>query len=195
MFWEVILGFWGHIHSLDRMIQLSVRQIFRPTICAAFVVAIVIGHAIAQQNPTLGDVLRGQLVPFSPMTIPNLDKRITSFAMLNDDRTFLIAYYLDTPENLLRFPIFITSLDKETGNWRHKALHSVRVTVFENSDHPIQDDCLGSVISVERSEKRYFLNLHFNPSAGCLIILNLDLSVDHTFGGSLAAVFKSGLIV
>ena len=149
------------------------------------------GSAGAQPNPTLADVLRHESV-LPPVTIPHLDSRITSYATLNNDQEFLIAYYLDNPRNELRFPLLVTSLDKHSGKWRHAELTGIKVQVFEGADHQIQDDCLGSVLDTSRHGDEYFLNLHFNPSAGCLLILNRDLTVRHTLAGWPVAFFKSG---
>jgi hypothetical protein len=157
--------------------------------------ALAAGNAAAQQNPTLADVLKQEGIPSPQRTIPNLNSRITSFSTLNDDREFLIAYYLDNPKNELRFPLLVTLFDRHSGRWRHVELTDIKVQVFEGADHPIQDDCIGSVLDISRHGDQYFLNLHFNPSAGCLLVLNTDLTVSHTLAGWPVAFFKSGSFV
>jgi hypothetical protein len=69
------------------------------------------------------------------------------------------------------------------------------VNVFAETGRGIEDDCLGSVLSIARNGGWHYLNLHFNPSAGCLLILNRDLTVSQTLGGWTVAFFHSGLLV
>lgn len=114
---------------------------------------------------------------------------------MNDDREFVIAYYLDNPKNELRFPLLITLFDKHSAIWRHVELTDIKVQIFGDTDHELQDDCIGSVLDISRQGDQYFLNLHFNPSAGCLLVLNTDLTVSHTLAGWPVAFFKSGSFV
>jgi hypothetical protein len=156
---------------------------------------IICGPAAAQQNPTLADVLKREAIPYPRTTVLHLNSRITSYATLNDAQEFLIAYYLDNPQNELRFPLFLTRFDKRTGKWRHVELAGVKVKIFEGTDHEMPDDCLGSALSIERNVKWYYLNLHLTPSAGCLLIFNDDLTTSQILGGWTAAFFKSGLLL
>ena len=112
---------------------------------------------------------------------------ITSYAVLNDDSEFVIAYYLANDKNELRFPLFASRLDKKTGQWQNRELNDVKVvtqgtgTIWDG--HSM--DCIGSVLSVKEYRRRYYLNLHFNPSAGCLLILTSDLTIDQTLPGGV----------
>ena len=148
--------------------------------------------AVGQQSSTLADVLEQNSIATAASSIPNLDQPITSYATLNDDQEFLIAYYLMTPDNLLQFPLFLTRFDKRTGEWENASLVDVKVPVFQSTQ---QTECIGSVLRIERSREWYYLNLHWTPSAGCLLILNHDLTVSHTVSGWTAGFFKSGLVV
>jgi len=125
------------------------------------------GRDAAQQNPTLADVLKQEAVPLPPLN----------------------------PKNELSFPLTLTHFDRRSGKWRHAELTDIRVKILEGTDHEIQDDCMGSVLGVSRHGNRYFLNLHFNPSAGCLLILNANLTVSRTLDGGSAGFFKSGLLI
>jgi hypothetical protein len=153
------------------------------------------GGASAQQNPTLAGILKQEGVPLPPSEIPHRDSQVTSYAALNDDREFLIAYYLDNPENELRFPLFLTLFDKRSTKWHHVELSDVKVNIFAGTDYELPDDCLGSVLSVKRDHASYYLDIHLTPSAGCLLILKQDLSVSQTLDGWTAGFFKSGLLV
>jgi hypothetical protein len=150
--------------------------------------------ALGQENQTLADVLKRQSIPSVPASVPHLNSRITSYATLNDDREFLIAYYIVAPQNELRFPLFMTRFDKPTGKWEHVAFSDLRVTV-QLGQQKTQSECIGSVLRIEHNGTWYYLNLHWNPSAGCLVVLNRDLSVSQTLTGWSTAFFKSGLLV
>ncbi|HXZ81855.1 MAG TPA: hypothetical protein VEG30_18145 [Terriglobales bacterium] len=157
---------------------------------------VFIGNTSAQERETLADVLQQHEIPSPPASIPHLTSRITSYDVLNDDREFLIAYYMvDTAdENALRPPLFLTRFDKKTQEWQHVAITGQKSEGLP--DRPeLQDDCLGSVLRAEHHNSWYYLNLHWNPSAGCLLILNEDLSVSHTLPGGSAGFFQTGLLV
>ncbi len=71
-----------------------------PQVLWALLLTVCLGIGVAaQQNPTLAEVLKQNAVSFSTASLSHLNSRITSFAILDDDREFLIAYYLDNPEN------------------------------------------------------------------------------------------------
>ena len=153
------------------------------------------GQIAAEQNETLAEALRRESIPFPPVSIPHLDSQITSYATLNDDQEFLIAYYLLARRNELRTPLFVTGFNKKTGRWRHKSLADIKVKAFEERPEELEADCLGSVLSIQRSRGRFYLDLHLSPSAGCLLILSRDLDVWQALGGWTNAFFKSGLLV
>jgi len=155
----------------------------------AAVLLSLLNYAVGQQSSTLADVLEQNSIAAPARSIPNLDRPITSYATLNDDQEFLIAYYLMTPDNRMQFPLFLTRFDKRTGEWQNASLVDVKVPVFQSTQ---QTECIGSVLRIERNRAWYYLNLHWNPSAGCLLIVNQDLTVSHTLPGSTAGFFKSG---
>jgi len=74
-------------------------------------------------------------------------------------------------------------------------LTDLKVKIFEGTEQETQDDCIGSALRLEGNGNWYYLDLHWNPSAGCLVILNHDLTVHQTLTGWTAAFFKSGLLV
>ncbi len=149
---------------------------------------------VSQENPTFADVLKQHSVPFPPATIPHLNTKITSFDILDDEQEFVIAYYPDNPKNELRAPLLLTRLNKLTGRWDHAALAESELAVTDIKDGS-NFPCLGSVMKVQRSTQRYLLTLHWNPSAGCFIVLKSDLRVEDARTGGVAATFRSGLIV
>ena len=169
----------------------------RPAV-AAFLVSVLfsLAAAVGQQRETLADVLQQHEIPFPPASIPHLTSRITSYDVLNDDREFLIAYYIvDTAdENALRPPLFVTRFDKNSQHWQHMAITGQKSEFFPRKPE-LQADCFGSVLRVEHHNRWYYLNLHWNPSAGCLLILNEDLSLSHILPGWSSAFLSSGLLV
>jgi len=128
-------------------------------------------------------------------SVPDVHSEITSYATLNDNEEFVIAYYLvhRLDRSVLNPPLLITRFEKKTGEWSHVALSGVKVKAMEDSD--TQVDCLGSVLKIQRNAGRYYLALHWNPSAGCSIILNHDLRVSGTLGGDAAGFLHSGLLL
>ncbi|MBV8052917.1 MAG: hypothetical protein JOZ80_17140 [Acidobacteriaceae bacterium] len=167
----------------------------RVYLVACFCFGLFLTHSGAQQELTLADVLLGENIPPLPITIPDLHSEITSYATLNDDKEFVVGYYLLDPaeRNALKTPLLITRFDKQTNEWSHVALSGVKVKALEG--HDIESDCLGSVSAIERHNGNYYLNLHLTPSASCTLILNRDLTVSHTLGGWTDAFFESGRVI
>ena len=127
-----------------------------------------------QQNLMLADVLKQNSVSFDLSSVSHLKDPITSYATLNTDREFLIAYYLDNSGNELHFPLLLARFDKRSGTWQEASLTDLKVKIFPDAEPEMQDDCIGSVVSFEGNSDWYYLNLHWTPSAGCLLILNHD---------------------
>ncbi|MGC2321104.1 MAG: hypothetical protein WA463_00605 [Terriglobales bacterium] len=153
--------------------------------------------AVAQQSQTLANVLKQESIPVPPASVPHLNSQITSYATLNDDREFLIAYYLLNPQDeMLRFPLFITRFDKQAAKWQNIALRDIKITAaLPGKEGQVPGECIGSVMRVARNRGWYYLDLHWTPSAGCLLVLKQDLSVFQTLPGSTAAFFASDLLV
>lgn len=157
-------------------------------------IAWLLPYGAAQQNPTFADVLKEHAIPFPPATIPHLNSKITSFDILDDEREFVIAYYLDNSKIELRAPLLVTRLNKVTGDWDHAALAESELAVTDIKDGA-NSPCLGSVMKVQRNAQWYLLTLHWNPSAGCFIVLKSDLRVEDARTGGVSATFRSGLVV
>lgn len=157
------------------------------------VVLLFTALARAQQNQTLADVLNRRSISSHANAVAHLNDPITSYAILDTNREFLIAYYLLNPGNELQAPLFLTRFDKSSGEWQQA--QSDPKTISDGTGPLTQLDCIGSAINLERSADWYYLDLHLNPSAGCLVVLNHDLTVNGTLTGFTAAHFKSGLLV
>ena len=88
--------------------------------------SLTVRRAVAQQHETLADVLKQEAIPFPPIAIPHLNSQITGYATSNDEREFLIAYYLANPQNELRFPLFLTRFDKRSAEWKPVELSDMK---------------------------------------------------------------------
>ena len=152
-------------------------------------------HAGGQQAPTLAEVLKQNSVTAHLSSVSHLNEAITSYATLNTEREFVIAYYLVTPRNELRFPLLIARFDKRSNKWLEASLSDLKVKTSGDGQPVTQGDCLGSAVRLEGNENWYYLDLQLSPSAGCMVVLNHYLTVHQTLTGRTAALFKSGVLV
>jgi len=119
-----------------------------------------------------------------------LSQRITSFAVLDDETNFLIAYYIDDRSGFLSPPLYVARFVKKDQSWKTTALRKV-----EASFKTYQVPCLGSALRIVQTTGFFFVQTHLNPSAGCLVILSEDLAVKKALWGGYLAAFRSGLLV
>jgi len=157
----------------------------------ATVVSFLGNPALGQQTETLADVLAHNSIATDAAAIVRLHSPVTSYEVVNDSQEFVIGYYLAHEDNQLDFPLFLSRLDKGTGEWRHAELKDIKVSDPDQTDGgSFKTDCLGSVTKIKHKADRYYLDLHWNPSAECLLILHDDLTVDNTLPGWELAVLK-----
>lgn len=152
-------------------------------------------YVSGQQNPTLADVLKQNSVSFHLGSAAHLSDPITSYATLNTDDEFLIAYYRVYPGNELPSPLFLARFDKRSGKWQEASLTDLKVNISGETEPETQADCIGPALRLERNRNWYYLDLHWTPSAGCLVILNHNLTIHRTLPGWTEAFFKSGPVV
>lgn len=160
-----------------------------------FALAVVIAMATAcvtvvrpSAAETLADAIRARGLTPSSQVLPNLDKRITSYAVVQNAEQFLIAYYVDDGSGALTEPLFVDRYDAAAHGWT-----STKIT---RADPKVADSwCLGSAVSLRASPTGYYLGTHVNPSAGCTIVLSQDLTVQAVLTGWVLAVFGDGTIV
>ena len=148
----------------------------------------------AQENPTLAAVLTEHSIALPPEPAPHLNARIASYGILDDEKEFVIGYYLDRPNFELKAPLLLTRFDKTTGRWDNREYDESQLRMSDIKDGP-EVPCLGSVLRVQRSAEWYFLTLHWNPSAGCFVVLKSDLSVSDARTGGVWNTFSSGLAI
>ncbi len=135
---------------------------------------------------SLGDALREHGVKAGRGM--SLGTQITSYAVLDDAKRFVIAYFEDQGGNALVAPLYISRLDRASGRWAHAALD-------ERSMRAASPGCLGSVLSVRPAGPALLVETHINPSASCTFVLGRDLRIEDVIFGWPLAIFAAGLVV
>ena len=140
--------------------------------------AILLAGTKRASPETLGETLAGKRLPVDQSKLANLDKKITSWAELDDANQFVIAYYLDDGTMGLNPPLFIDRYDRKSKDWKSAALLEA-----QGKSVGLEVPCLGSILDVKAAEDRLFLDTHLNPSAGCLLVLSPDLKLETSLYG------------
>jgi hypothetical protein len=142
--------------------------------------------AAQSQNtpPTLRSALSQAGVSAQGLDGANLEKPIGSWAELNNDAAYLIAYFVAEESNRLDAPLFVHRYDKRQHSWTSTSLPEARAATQDMNVR-----CFGSVLAINEFQGLYLLNTHQSPSAGCLLILNRDLK----WKTSLYGWFLTGL--
>lgn len=162
--------------------NLSSSRTVRLVLLASF--TLLTCHALPAE--TLGEVLRIQNAPAAEQSLPNLDKVITSYQVLDDAKNFLIAYYVDNGQGTLDGPLIVSRFDKPARSWQTKELRG---------DEMRDDSCFGSAIGAQSVGDRIYLELHINPSASCTLVLSYDLAVQKVLSGWFLGAFPDGRVV
>jgi hypothetical protein len=147
--------------------------------------AILLSAARAQ---TLRDALAAKQVVIEGASLPNLEKKITSGAQLDDANQFVIAYYLDDGSGLLNPPLYLDRFDRKNNTWESGALGKAG---SEEAASP----CFGSVLDITSLSDQFILETHINPSAGCALIVSRGLKLEATLDGWVLGHFEDGTIV
>ena len=155
----------------------------------------VLGISVILLVPTLGscETLREALsvnhIDAGELPAEKLDQKITSYAVLNDPETFLIAYYLDDGSGRLGDRLYVDLLNKARHEWTGRILDVNSLVCEKPFITP------GSILRITRSPAYFYLDTHLNPSAGCLVMLTRDLKYYDGVYGFLLAAFGDGLLV
>jgi hypothetical protein len=131
-------------------------------------------------SDSLRQALAAKHLPIAEAKLANLDKKITSWAELDDASQYVIAYYVDDGTRRLQPPLYLERYDKKRGEWKSAALSDQ-----EPGDGAVDTPCFGSVLSVQAAENHLFLETHINPSAGCLILLSAEFKPEASLYGWL----------
>src|SRR5579863_4134555 len=111
---------------------------WRAAVASLILVLILPVYARGQQVRTLAEVLKQNSIYSHLSSVQHLNDQITSYATLNNEREFLIAYYLVTPRNELRFPILLARFDKQSNKWQEASFTGLKVKAAEGT---AQADC------------------------------------------------------
>ena len=141
--------------------------------------------AFAQLHRNPADILQDS--PYAP----DVDAKTNGFATLMDADEGLAAYYL-TGWNGEQLPrsIWISRLNKRTGQWQRGLLPTLQVQVLYT-----MTDCRGPINRFDKNAGHYYLGLDLTPSAGCILVLNQDLSVDNVLAGVIETFLPSGSLL
>jgi hypothetical protein len=141
-------------------------------------------------SETLREALAAKNLPVAGAKLENLDKNITSGAILDDESQFLIAYYIDDGTSALNPPLYLERFDRKQGSWKGATLEKAEAR-SENMDVP----CLGSIMNVTAVGNRFFFDTHINPSAGCMLIVSSDLQLEACLYGWLVGRLGSETVI
>jgi len=156
---------------------------------ARFAAALLfLGVPPALHGETLGDVIAKAQALSKVTQLANLQESLLSHAVLDDERWFVVAYYLadDTPpsERLL----FIDRYDRSRQTWASASLPAEERRVGDA-------DCLGLGMSLDVWTGGFQLGTHLNPSAECLLLISSELEVRAALCGWRLASFADGSLI
>ena len=132
---------------------------------------------------TLGRTLGEVDVPTSHFDGVELNEGITSFAMSKGD-PFLLAYYVDDGTGLLRPPLHVMRYDRQSQLVKRADFRDINA-LFQGE---LPMDCLGSVLSIGEAHGIVYIDTHYNPSAGCVVLLTSELEYKTALSGRLIGV-------
>ena len=139
---------------------------------------------------TLSDVLATRKIPVNLFPASDLQQPITSYAVSADNSPFLLAYHDDGSGRLP--PILrIVRYNEQTHELRRADLKGIEVPFhgFDTVMKQVSSICMGSALAISEADGFIAINTHISPSAGCVLVLNPDLTFSAgLWGWALAAV-------
>jgi len=133
-------------------------------------------------SETLRETLRAAKIPTEQFASSELDAKITSYAISTGD-PFLLAYYTDNESGMLQPPLRVIRYSRTARDLRRAAFQD------------IDSFCLGSALAIHEYHKTIFIETHYNPSAGCVIVLTAGLSLRKAISGGLLGVMGADYAV
>ena len=135
------------------------------------------------------------LTPPANAIVP-LDQKITSYAVFNDSKDYILGYYVLSPDGLLSPPFHLLRYRKASYAWSHREIKKATPrTKPSDGVAPDYDPCFGSVLSIIRAGRFFYVETHINPSAGCTLVFSPDLKLQDNLYGWVVASFSSGTVV
>jgi hypothetical protein len=134
----------------------------------------------AQKPPAtagLGAELLARNLPV-PEDAADLERPMTSYAVLDDSRGFVIAYYTQEPDNRLR-ELRVRAFDRDTRTWRSKTFA----------------EPIGPILEIQRRAGYLYITGHSSPSAAPLLLLSADLERKRDLDGWPVLILDDGRVV
>ena len=132
---------------------------------------------LAQDRGTLTGEVTARGLPMPPRAV-DLERRLTSYSVMDDDKGFVIAYYTVEPDGGLH-ELRVRSFDRRTRTWNS--------AVFREP--------IGSVLSIVRGGELLYVQGHSSPSASPLLVLTKRLAVKRELDGWPMLVLDDGRLV
>ncbi|MAT99830.1 MAG: hypothetical protein CL608_22035 [Anaerolineaceae bacterium] len=146
-------------------------------------------------RPTVGDFISEAGIFPTGLDVDVLEQRVIAFEPLNSERSFLLGYFVDTPEGSeLPDELHFLRFDKATQSWWATTLQEPERPVGE-ACHPSVCYRLGVITDYLETPSFYFVYMHGNPSAGWTAVLTPELELNTVLYGRVRAVFTDGTAV
>lgn len=161
----------------------------RPVLLFATLALIALSRPSTLAGSTLRDALAGSGIAASGRNAADLDRKITSYAILDAPDVYVIGYYPDAGGGLLGETLYVDLYRKLQAVWVTRRYGRNA----EGGDH--QSLFGGSVVGIMKSGDYFLIDTHVNPSASLTLIVDKDLNYQDTLYGWAVAVFPDGLVV
>jgi hypothetical protein len=156
---------------------------------ATLVLAAVLTMPRGAAEP-LGDVLSDYGLPATDersMYGHSPDDLITSYAILDRQDLFAIAFYEGDSASILEPPLYLLRFDTESG-WL-----GAMITGFDSGAS--SEHCVGSVTSVDADSHATYIGTHVTPSASCTFIVSPELEYRDVLYGWILGAFDDGVVI
>ncbi len=129
-------------------------------------------------SETLEDVIRAANVPAGPFSKSELRQKIAGYGV-SKGRPFLLAYYVDDGSGQLRPPLHVIRYDPGSKKLRRANFGEIKALFLDE----IRMNCLGSALDISEFDGIVYIDTHYNPSAGCVIVLSSALELKTAISG------------
>jgi hypothetical protein len=147
-----------------------------------FAISLMLLASIAHAE-TLGTILTAHKVPTQSLPAQTLQTPIHTYALSDNNKPFLLAYHLDDNNGDRSNNLGLVRYDATTNNLRQTILHDL--------DGPCTD---GDLLDISERDGFIAINTHNNPSLGCLLIIDSDLTLRNQLYGGLLARVSGGFL-
>ena len=145
-------------------------------------------------NPSLDSILAEHHVPVDQFSPRELQGPITSWAVSKGDAPFLFAWYDDDGSGGLHEPLHVLRYTREHGVERKDLRGNTDKWEFSGFTKGMPGVCFGAALSIDNTSDRILISTHINPSAGCVLILQEDMSFQGTLFGWVLGIVDGALI-